>query len=130
MMFCRFLRSTLGTTAVEFAMTAPVFFALLFGMIDGGRLIWTQVGLQYAVEMGARCASLQTEENPSACPGGNVEQFAANQAVGLNLPASVFKVSTGVCGGTQVAANYNFTFVAGYFGGPSLALSAQSCFPN
>lgn len=124
MTFRPFLRNIAGATAVEFAMTAPLFFALLFGIVDGGRLMWTQVGLQHAVETAARCASIHSTD----C--ADVQQFAATQAFGLNLPASVFAVGTGSCGGTQVTANYAFNFVTGYFGSPSLTLSAQSCFPN
>jgi Flp pilus assembly protein TadG len=47
-----------GAAAVEFALTAPVFFAIVFGLIDSGLLLWTQLGLQHATELAARCASV------------------------------------------------------------------------
>ena len=37
MILRRLIADTAGATAVEFGLTAPVFFALMFGLIDGGR---------------------------------------------------------------------------------------------
>ncbi len=125
MMLRRFWANIRGATAVEFAITAPVFFALLFGIVDGGRLLWTQVGLQHAVEMAARCASI---DNTTLC--SDVPAYAATEAFGLDLPAAIFTVSTGACDGVQVSANYQFTFATGFFGPGSLTLSAQSCVPK
>lgn len=45
-----------GTTAVEFAMIAPAFLALLFGIMEGGRLIFTQSVLSYATQTTTRWA--------------------------------------------------------------------------
>ena len=74
-----------GATAVEFAMTAPVFFLILFGIIQGGLLLWTQLGLQHGAEMAARCAGV----NKILCGNnGAITNFAAQQAYGLNPPAS------------------------------------------
>jgi len=42
----RFLRNAGGATALEFALIAPVFFALVAGIIELGLLLWTQVALQ------------------------------------------------------------------------------------
>jgi len=125
----RIWRDVRGTSAVEFAIIAPVFFMLLFGIIDGGRLMWTQVGLQHAAEMAARCASLETVDNPSPCPGNSIQNYAAQQAFGLNPSPGVFAVSTPACG-VQVSASYTFQFFATYWGIPPLALSARSCSPK
>jgi len=125
----RFCRDAQGASAVEFAILALPFFMMLFGIIEGGRLMWTQVGLQHAVETAARCASLKTVDNPNPCPGNSVEAYAATQAFGLNLSPSVFKVSPAGCG-TQVTANYPFNFFTNFLGPAPLNLSAQSCVPN
>ena len=129
MSLTRFLRDARGTSAVEFAIVAPIFFMVVFGVIDGGRLMWTQVGLQHAVEMAARCASLQTAENPDPCPGSSVQGYAAQQAFGLNLPPGVFTVGTAECG-VNVSASYEFQFFSSYLGVPPLTLSARSCSPT
>jgi len=117
---------TRGTAAIEFAMTMPVFFMIIFGIIEGGILLWAQVGLQHGVEMAARCASVNTAVCGSA---STTQTFAAQQTNGFNPPASTFTVSTPACG-TLVAASYKYTFVSFYFGKPSVTLTARSCFPK
>jgi TadE-like protein len=115
-----------GTAAIEFAMTAPAFFIILLGIIEGGLLLWTQLGLQHGVEMAARCASI----NASICGSTSaVQNYAAQQALGLSPPTSIFTVSTPACG-NQVSANYTFQFLTTYFGLPTIAINAQSCFPK
>ena len=120
------LSDSQGATAVEFGLTAPVFFAMLFGILEFAMLLWTQLGLQHATEMAARCASV----NSSTCGStANIQSFAAQQAYGLNPAPSTFTVSTPTCG-NQVSASYTFAFVTSYFGVPTIALNAQSCFPK
>ncbi|MBR0801888.1 pilus assembly protein, partial [Bradyrhizobium jicamae] len=98
-----FWPDTSGASALEFGLIAPVFFAFLFGVIEFGLLMWTQVGMQHAVEVTARCASV----NPTLCPTTNPNQiatYATRQAFGLTLPSSTFTYSTAACG-SQVSAN-------------------------
>jgi Flp pilus assembly protein TadG len=123
-----FRRNIDGTTAVEFAITAPVFFMVLFGIIECGRLMWTQLGLQHAVEMAARCASI----NKTLCSTSNdIKVFAVQQTYGVAPPVSTFTTSTPGNGcGNQVNASYTYQYVSTYFGTPSVTLNAQSCFPN
>jgi Flp pilus assembly protein TadG len=126
MSILRILRDRRGVSAVEFALTAPIFFVLLFGMIDGGLLLWTQVGLQHGTEAAARCASI----NLTLCgTAANIQNYAAQNAFGLSISSSVFTVSSPTCG-NQVTANYTFGFVATSFSLSSLSLSAKSCFPK
>ncbi len=116
-----------GASAVEFAITAPIFFMIVVGLIEGGLLLWTQVGLQHGTEMAARCATI----NSSLC--GNASQtqtYAAQQSYGLNPPASTFQLKTGLACGNQVSASYPFPLVSNYFGMSSLQITAQSCFPT
>jgi Flp pilus assembly protein TadG len=121
-----FYRSTEGTTAVEFGITAPVFFMVIFGIIECGMLLWTQLGLQHGVQMAARCASINT----GICSSANdIKTYAAQQAYGLNPPLSTFTVAAPTCG-NQISASYTYQFVSAYFNAPSLTLTAQSCFPK
>ena len=121
-----FWRDTRGSSAVEIGLTAPFFFALLFGLIEGGLLLWTQLGLQHATAMAARCASIDV----STCKdSGTVRSYAVQQSFGVNPPASTFSYSTPSCG-NQVSASYQFNFVTNYWGTPTLTLSALSCFPR
>lgn len=54
----RFLRSERGAAAVEFALIAPVLLALVFGIIDFGRAMFTYNVLTAAVREGARTAAV------------------------------------------------------------------------
>jgi Flp pilus assembly protein TadG len=114
-----------GATAVEFALTAPIFIALLFGIIECGLALWTQFGLQYGTEAAARCASIDTTTCSSASA---IASYAAGNALGLTVPASTFTATTPSCG-NLVQASYVYTFLTSYFGKPRVTLTAQSCFP-
>jgi Flp pilus assembly protein TadG len=47
-----------GAAAVEFAVVFPLLAVIMFGLIDGGRLVASRVMLTYAVSQGARAAAL------------------------------------------------------------------------
>jgi Flp pilus assembly protein TadG len=55
---CR--RNRLGAAAVEFAIVAPVFFLLVFGMVEYGRMIMVQQVLTNAAREGARVGVLDS----------------------------------------------------------------------
>jgi len=125
--FAKMLRDQSGTSALEFGLTAPVFFLFIFGVIEVGLLFWTQIGLQHGAEMAARCASI----NAALCPNSNpnaITGYATQQALGLSLPASTFTYSTPACG-NQVNASYSFQF-PGIIPLDPLTLTAQACFPT
>jgi Flp pilus assembly protein TadG len=123
--FTTMWRDERGASALEFALTAPVFFLFIFGIIEFGLLLWTQLGLQHGTEMAARCASV----NPTLCPGSTaITSYAAQQAFGLTLPSQTFTHATPACG-NQVSASYTFEFPP-IFNLSPLTLQAQACFPN
>jgi|ERR1043166_5114412 Flp pilus assembly protein TadG len=126
MKVARILGDTRGTSAIEFGVTAPVFFMLLIGVIECGLLLWTQLGLQHGAGLAARCASINTSLCGSASA---VQNYAAQQAFGLNPSPSAFTFTAEPCG-NQVSAAYTFQFVTTYLGLPTLTLSARSCFPK
>jgi Flp pilus assembly protein TadG len=122
----RLSRDTQGGSSLEVAATMPLFLMLSFGTVMVGLLMWIQLGLQHGVEMAARCASINTTLCNNAT---NIQNFAAQNAYGLNPPPSTFSVSTPTCG-NQVSASYSFNYLTNYFfSAPSLALTAQSCYP-
>lgn len=47
---------TRGSSAVEFALVAPVFFLLLFSIVDFSAMMWANLTMQHAVREGARYA--------------------------------------------------------------------------
>lgn len=52
-----------GATAVEFALIAPILFALIIGGLSTGLVVYSAAGLHDAVEQAARCYSV----NASKC---------------------------------------------------------------
>jgi hypothetical protein len=76
--------------------------------------------------MAARCASI----NPTLCNSTNsIQDYAVQQAYGLNPPPATFAFSAAACG-NQVSASYTFRYLTSYFPAATVALSAQSCFPS
>lgn len=127
----RFRGARSGTSAVEFALLAPIFLAFLLGIVEFGRALWTQAALQFAVESAARCASVSCATD---IPG-----YAATQALGLSIPSSAFTYNSGQsCGiasyssGYQVTASYAFQSLVGtlrFLPRLNVTLSAKSCHP-
>ena len=112
-----------GATVTEFALILPVFVAFLFGIINCGIMLWTQLGMEHGAVAAARCATI----NPAVCP--DVPAYAAQQAYDLNLPKSAFTLSALACG-NQVAASYPFQFTTLIFPPISVTLTAHSCYPT
>lgn len=55
----RLVRNDLGTAAIEFGLVAPVFFAMLLGIIDVSRYMWTLNTMQYQVDQAIRAGVVQ-----------------------------------------------------------------------
>lgn len=60
------LRCNDGISAVEFAIIAPVFFTLMFGIIDLGQMAYGQAMLNGAVQKAARDSSLEGANTTTA----------------------------------------------------------------
>ena len=117
------LRSDAGNVAVEFGMLAPVFLLFLFGIMEGGRLLWTVNALHYSVQEAARCASVNTV----ACGSSDqIKSFAAGRS-GAQFASSVFTASVTGCG-HLVSASYTMPLNIPFMS-HSISLSAQSCYP-
>jgi Flp pilus assembly protein TadG len=118
-------RDESGASAVEFALTAPVFFLFVFGIVEFGLLLWTQVGMQRGAELAARCATV----NSTLCGTSSaIQSYAAQQAFGLNLPDTTFTATTPACG-NQVSGSYSFQFPS-FLHLSAVSLTAQACFPK
>ncbi len=125
MKFVRLLPDIRGTAAIEFSITAPAFVLVLLGVIEGGLMLWTQLGLQHGVEMAARCASV----NATLCgKSTDIQAYAVQQTYGVNPPSSTFTVTSPApsCG-NSVSASYNFPVIPIF---TAVTLTAQSCFPR
>lgn len=80
-----------GQSLVEFALIAPLFFLAIFGIIDFGRALFTQMTLQHALREAGRFAvtgrHLTDPNNPNLTLTrvNSIRQIAQNAAAGLNV---------------------------------------------
>ena len=108
-----FGRSNAGSSAVEFAIAAPILFVLMFAVIEFGTAWWTKNALQYAIERAARYAVICS----AACPtDGQIATYAANQMYNQTVAASVFQPRHPDANTTCIDYNYTYSpwFVGNY----------------
>jgi Flp pilus assembly protein TadG len=135
-------RAQHGAVLVEFALVAPVFLMLLFGVIEFGRALWMQQALHQTAIVGARCMALPQSACASAATYDSTKtmtyiQQAANQW-GLSLSnADIVQNNAANCGGqsgfSEVSVSIIFQSVVPQLlnirsGG--IPLTAAACFPN
>ena len=114
----RLARAPDGVETVEFALVSIALFMFLLGVVEFGRLYWTQSELQYAAEAAARCATVNCcAGGPASCGGSTgttgIQNFTAGQLIGMSVASSklsTFQVSAQTCG-NQVTFNYTFSFI-------------------
>jgi Flp pilus assembly protein TadG len=117
---------TAATVAVELAIILPALLIFILGIIDMGRLIWTQTTLDHAVAQAARCGAV----NATLCgTGPAIQNFAVSEAMGLAVTASVFSVAVAPCG-VQVTATYEFAHAIPWFTLAKQSMTATSCLPH
>jgi len=114
-----------GSVAVEYGVILPVFLLLVLGLMDTGRLLWTQTTLDRAVEAAARCGVVNTVQCATAA---QVQQYAVDQAYGLTIETSAFTVAVAACG-VQVTAEYPFRLIIPWLTRTELTLHASGCYP-
>jgi Flp pilus assembly protein TadG len=116
-------RSQEGTTAVEFAIVAPVFLLLILGTIGLCFALFLVGSLHFAVEDGARCASVKT----TIC-SDSATTIAYTQSRYLGPNASpTFTYAAAACG-QSVSASVNYSMNIG-FTTFVIPISATACFP-
>jgi Flp pilus assembly protein TadG len=119
----RWANNDRGTTAVEFAIIAPLIAMLLVGIPSLALMLFAIGSMHFAVEDAARCASAR----PTQC--GNqaaIITYAQSRYSGV-LATPVFSYTQAACG-NMVTATVTFTFDVGMYK-QSVPLSATSCFP-
>ncbi|MEO5337542.1 MAG: pilus assembly protein [Magnetospirillum sp. WYHS-4] len=119
-----------GATALEFALVAPVFLAMVFGIFEVGRAMWIKSVLQYALEETTRYAIVNTSASMATlqtyAKSKMAESFVDSGAVTVPLPATSI-----VAGVTYVSitASYSFNSVIPIAGIPTINLQAKSMVP-
>ena len=112
-----------GTTVIEFAIVAPAFIVLVIGLLYTGLALFTVGSLHYAVEEGARCASVKSAvcDDATATLAYTKRHYYGPSA----SPAFTYAAlacGNSVSGSTDYEMNFGLTKV-------SVPLSATACFP-
>jgi Flp pilus assembly pilin Flp len=112
-----------GTTAVEFALVAPVFIALLIGTVALCLALFLIGSLHFAVEDGARCASVKT----TIClDAATTIAYTQSRYLGPNV-SPTFTYATAACG-KSVSGSVTYSMDLG-FRSLTIPISATACFP-
>jgi Flp pilus assembly protein TadG len=98
---CRLCRKNRrGAAVVEFAIVAPVFFLLVFGMIEYGRMVMVQQILTNASREGARYAVTLTT-NDTAAVQQKVKDYLTSAKIGGTPTVTVTWPASGSSGSSQ-----------------------------
>ena len=117
-------RDQQGTTAVEFGIIAPVFIALLLGTIGLCVALFLIGSLHFAVEDGARCASVKT----TICADGPTTiAYTQSRYLGPSGVTPTFTYAAAACG-NSVSASITYS-VNVLFKTLVIPISATACFP-
>jgi len=122
--------------AVEMAILVPVFFYLLIGLFDIGRVAYTWATLSYAVREGARQAVL-TGAPPTVTDAivyGTVKQAANAAGLTVSQPTCLHGNSSGTVDSASTTLNAGYIYILGSSataadapGGQASAAAAGSC---
>ena len=113
-----------GSSAVEFALVAPILIMFIIGGMYLSLLGFTASSLRFAAQAGARCASINTTTCTNAT---SIQSYASSQFINLTGNTATFTTTTPVCG-NRVAASVNFPLLTG-ISKVTVPLSASACFP-
>jgi hypothetical protein len=119
----RLLGDVRGTSAVEFAIVAPVFLMLVVGLISTCLLLFSIACMHYAVEEGARCASVKA----TVCPDSGTTLTYTKAAYYGPLILPTFAYTVAPCG-YSVSGSANFSLNIG-LSRLTVPLSATACYP-
>ena len=117
----------------EFALIAPVFLTMLFGTIEGSRLLWTKQTLDEVAYSTARCMSVT-----DTCDAAGAQSYAVARAQGYGIAITAEAVAPqtasdcdGFPNSSRVTITHDFDSVMGGFM-PDLSteIEADSCFPE
>ncbi|MEO6093682.1 MAG: TadE/TadG family type IV pilus assembly protein [Novosphingobium sp.] len=100
-----------GATVVEFALLAPVFLLLLFGIIEVARLAWTRQTLEETAFATARCMSVG-----SSCATATAQKsFAVQRAAAYRIAITAAAVTPTAATSCAGQTNSNLVTIAAPF---------------
>ena len=119
---------------MEFALVAPLLLTALFGLIEGGRAIWTKQALQQVAAAGARCLALGTQCTSVA----SARTFTVRQGEDAGMPLATGHITatqSTTCSSqanmskVEIRMPFN-TVAAGFLPFDFTTMNASACFPR
>ncbi len=119
-------RDRSGNTAVEFAMILPIFVAIMFGIVEFGRLLWIRNSIEYAAETAARWGAIRTSKTNS-----EIAAYATSQLTAVNITGVSF-TATASSSSVSVVGTYTYTLLTpSYFVTiPTISWTITAQFPR
>jgi len=116
-----------GTTAIEFAIVGPIFIFLVIGIAFFCMGLAVAGSMHYAVEEGARCASVKPACQIAGVADATLTQtYTQNHYFGPSV-SPTFTYAAAACG-NSVSASISYSMNVG-FRTFTVPISATSCFP-
>ena len=105
-----------GSVAVEFALLLPVFLAIVVGMVEISRVVFTSHSLDFAVREATRYAMVRSATSADPATTSSIEDVIKARTTGLDptkLNVTVSYAPNNAPGSVvTVRANYDFRFLA------------------
>lgn len=99
------LRDSRGTTIIEYAVVAPVFFLIFFAMFEFGLITYTQIALNTAVAEAGREMSIAPTKGPGFDPVTAFKNEVTKRTAGLinsnHVEVAANLIGSGGTGGTD-----------------------------
>lgn len=118
--------SRLGATAVEFAIVAPLFLVMVYGVMEVGRAMWIKSTMQFAVEETTRYAMVNTSASTSALVTYAYTKLSGMDSSGITFTATL---TSGTPNFMTVSGTYDFTALVSLVQLPDFTLNASSRVP-
>jgi Flp pilus assembly protein TadG len=120
-----FRNNDCGAALAEFAVVAPMYFILVFSVIQTAYAVWIDNLLHYSVDVAARCVSVNSTTDPCANPATNTAR-----SIFTSMAGSVAGSPTYTANCPSGLSGYTGTYTFSFLGIANLTLSARSCYPT
>ena len=115
---------------MEGALVFTVFFVLIFGIMDFGRMVWSYTLISHAAREATRYAIVHGSASGHVASQSQIKDVVKNSAVGLD-PASLsttvtFTPDQSTGSTAKVSVTYNFSPIVPYMPGGPITLKSSS----
>jgi len=118
-----------GATAVEFALLAPVFLLMFFGVFEVGRAMWIKSSMQFAVEEAARYAMVNTSATTTTVATYAQTRFTDSGQSSTGVTFAATQDTTGGVTFVSITATTTFTTLIDLVTFTNVTMTAKSRVP-